>query len=68
VYPLAELLAKQQVPFVFVTGYAPRSVDPRFTAVPILQKPVLQEDLAATLERVLAGPQRLTEASGAAAE
>jgi len=68
VYPLAELLAKQKVPFVFVTGYAPRSVDPRFTDVPILQKPVLQEDLAATLERVLAGPQRLAEAPGAAAE
>ena len=53
---------------MFVTGYAPRSVDSRFTAVPILQKPVLQEDLAATLQQVLAGPQRLTEASGAAAE
>lgn len=69
VYPLAELLAKQQVPFVFVTGYAPRSVDPRFTAVPILQKPVLQDDLASTLQRVLTGPQALAkEASGAAAE
>src|SRR6185312_2664481 len=68
VYPLAELLTKQQVPFVFVTGYAPRSVDPRFTHVPILQKPVLQDDLAAILDRVLAGPQRVAEASGAAAE
>jgi CheY-like chemotaxis protein len=69
VYPLAELLVAQQVPFVFVTGYAPRSVDPRFTTVPILQKPVLQDDLASTLERVLAGPQvRAQPASGAAAE
>src|SRR5262249_49516191 len=69
VYPLAELLAAQQVPFVFVTGYAPRSVDPRFTTVPILQKPVLQDDLANTLKRVLAGPQILAQqASGAAAE
>ena len=69
VYPLAELLAAQKVPFVFVTGYAPHSVDPRFTSVPILQKPVLQEELASVLERVLAGPQRRAEqASGAAAE
>jgi two-component sensor histidine kinase/DNA-binding response OmpR family regulator len=68
VYPLAELLASQQVPFIFVTGYAPRSVDARFTAVPILQKPVLQDELAAVLEKVLAGPQRrVQKASGAAA-
>jgi len=54
VYPLAELLTKQSVPFVFVTGYAPRNVDPQFTAVPILQKPVVQEDLAGVLQDVLA--------------
>ena len=53
VYPLAELLTEQSVPFVFVTGYAPHSVDPRFTAVPILQKPVLQEDLADILQNIL---------------
>jgi two-component sensor histidine kinase/DNA-binding response OmpR family regulator len=53
IYPLAELLTEQSVPFVFVTGYAPRSVDPRFTAVPILQKPVLQEDLAGILQNIL---------------
>src|SRR6185437_11405767 len=69
VYPLAELLVSQQVPFIFVTGYAPRSVDARFTTVPILQKPVLQDELAAVLEKVLAGPQRrIQKASGAAAE
>ena len=53
IYPLAELLTEQSVPFVFVTGYAPRSVDPRFTAVPILQKPILQEDLADILKDIL---------------
>ena len=69
VYPLAELLTAQRVPFVFVTGYAPRSVDARFTAVPILQKPVLQDELASVLQQLLAGPQRRPErASGAAAE
>jgi two-component sensor histidine kinase/CheY-like chemotaxis protein len=54
VYPLAELLTEQSVPFLFVTGYAPRSVDPRFAAVPILQKPVMQEELASALQDVLA--------------
>jgi two-component SAPR family response regulator len=68
VYPLAELLASQQVPFIFVTGYAPRSVDARFTTVPILQKPVLQDELAAVLDQVLSGPPRRAKAaSGAAA-
>jgi two-component sensor histidine kinase/DNA-binding response OmpR family regulator len=56
VYPLAELLAEQNVPFVFVTGYAPRSVDPRFTSVPILQKPVLEDDLVELLQTLLAAP------------
>ncbi len=68
VYPLAELLTAQKVPFIFVTGYAPRSVDARFTAIPILQKPVLQDELAAMLEQVLTGPRRTKAASGAAAE
>jgi len=53
VYPLAELLTAQQVPFLFVTGYAPHTIDPRFSAVPILQKPVLEEQLAAALQTVL---------------
>jgi two-component sensor histidine kinase/CheY-like chemotaxis protein len=53
VYPLAELLTAQSVPFLFVTGYAPQTVDPRFASVPILQKPVLEEQLATMLEKVL---------------
>jgi PAS domain S-box-containing protein len=53
VYPLAELLTAQSVPFLFVTGYAPHTVDPRFSSIPILQKPVLEEQLAAMLQKVL---------------
>ena len=54
VYPLADLLISQKVPFVFVTGYAPRGVDSRFHAVPVLQKPVAEEELARTLKSMLA--------------
>jgi len=54
VYPLADLLTAQCVPFVFVTGYAPRGVDPRFGAVPVLQKPVAEADLIRTLKTILA--------------
>jgi PAS domain S-box-containing protein len=53
VYPLAELLTAQSVPFLFVTGYAPHTIDPRFSSVPILQKPVLEEQLAMALQKVL---------------
>ena len=52
VYPLAELLTAQRVPF-FVTGYAPHTIDPRFAAIPILQKPVLEEQLSTALRKVL---------------
>lgn len=40
IYPVADLLAGQGVPFVFVTGYDEHSVDSRFAEVPILQKPL----------------------------
>jgi len=53
VYPLADLLTKQGVPFIFVTGYAPSSVDERFARVPILQKPVLQNELVGALGAIL---------------
>jgi two-component sensor histidine kinase/DNA-binding response OmpR family regulator len=63
VYPLAELLEAQRVPFVFVTGYAPRGLDPRFGAVPVLQKPVAEEDLARTLRTLLpARPEAVAKA------
>lgn len=53
VYPLAAILAKRNIPFVFVTGYSPDSIDPRFTHIPVLQKPIERQALLA----VLAGSQ-----------
>jgi two-component SAPR family response regulator len=40
IYPVADILTGQGVPFVFVTGYDEHSVDSRFADVPILQKPL----------------------------
>jgi two-component SAPR family response regulator len=40
IYPVADVLSGQGVPFVFVTGYDEHSVDSRFADVPILQKPL----------------------------
>ncbi len=58
VYPLAELLTEQRVPFLFVTGYGQHSLDPRFNWVPVLQKPVVQDELAGALSRVLGSASR----------
>jgi DNA-binding LytR/AlgR family response regulator len=59
VYTVAEILAKRGVPFVFVTGYDADSIDPRFSGVPILQKPIerdmLQKIFMHGADRALAG-------------
>jgi CheY-like chemotaxis protein len=49
VYPLAELLTAQDVPFVFVTGYSRGGIEERFSGVPVVQKPVTSEALAQAL-------------------
>jgi two-component sensor histidine kinase/DNA-binding response OmpR family regulator len=40
VYPVADMLRARRIPFVFMTGYGSASIDPRFAAVPVLQKPI----------------------------
>jgi response regulator RpfG family c-di-GMP phosphodiesterase len=40
VYPLAEVLKKKGIPFVFVTGYSAETIDPRFRDCNVLQKPI----------------------------
>ncbi len=60
VYPLAELLAKKEIPFVFVTGYAKDRIDARFSHTPVLQKPLTRENLEIALGTMLArAEQRL---------
>jgi CheY-like chemotaxis protein len=45
VYPVAELLADRGIPFVFVTGYGPESIDNRFAHAAVLEKPVERDFL-----------------------
>ena len=63
VYPLAELLTEQRVPFLFVTGYGSHSLDPRFTLVPVLQKPVVRDELAGALTLVLGNASKAKTAA-----
>ena len=54
VYPVADALARIQVPFAFLTGYGGESIEPRFTNVPRLEKPVGLEQLSATVRALSA--------------
>jgi PAS domain S-box-containing protein len=40
VYPVAEVLARRGIPFVFVSGYGAGGLDRRYADVPVLEKPV----------------------------
>ncbi len=45
VYSLADTLAARKIPFVFATGYGVESIEPRFSHVPVLQKPIEKDML-----------------------
>jgi CheY-like chemotaxis protein len=45
VYPLADTLAAESIPFIFVTGYGSEELDRRFLTVPVLQKPIERQAL-----------------------
>ena len=51
VYPLADILVAENIPFVFVTGYGHEELESRFSAVPVLQKPIEPQALRAVLMR-----------------
>ncbi len=54
VFPVAEILAKRGLPFVFVTGYGERSLPEPYRDRPALQKPFQSEQLKTTLARLVA--------------
>ncbi len=54
IYPVAEILAKRGVPFVFITGYGERSLAPPYRERPSLPKPFQAEQLKALLAKMLA--------------
>jgi CheY-like chemotaxis protein len=51
--PVAQALLASGRAVVFATGYAATTVPPEFRAVPILQKPFQQQDLARALRAAL---------------
>jgi PAS domain S-box-containing protein len=49
IYPVADVLTAQNVPLIFITGYSPENIEPRFPTATILQKPLDPATLKATL-------------------
>ena len=48
-YPVALLLAEQEVPFIFATGYGDRSHPSEFAGVPTIAKPYSLGDISSAL-------------------
>jgi CheY-like chemotaxis protein len=63
VYPVADRLIDRGIPFVFVTGYGRESVDQRYSAIRVLEKPVERKALEGLFARM---PDRSYEISPAA--
>ena len=53
IYPVADILAKRGLPFVFVTGYGERSLPEPYRGRPAPQKPFQAEQLKTTLAGLL---------------
>ncbi len=53
IYPVAAILAKRGLPFVFVSGYGEGSLAEPYRARPSLQKPFQAEQLKSTLAALL---------------
>jgi two-component sensor histidine kinase/CheY-like chemotaxis protein len=60
VFPVADILSRRQIPFIFTTGYGPERIVPRFAHIPLLPKPVEAHMLRKMLAEALAtGPQKV---------
>jgi CheY-like chemotaxis protein len=53
VYPVAERLAAENIPFVFTTGYGARGVADAWAGRPVLQKPYSMDALSAQLQQLM---------------
>ncbi|MBV9078055.1 MAG: response regulator [Methylobacteriaceae bacterium] len=54
IYPVAEVLARRGIPFVFSTGYGSAGIQDGFRDRPVVQKPFAQNDLEAKLRLAVA--------------
>ncbi len=53
-YPVADILIRRGIPFIFATGYGHAEGDEAYAGIPVLTKPYRPVDLAQALVLVLA--------------
>lgn len=55
-YPIAEVLQRRGIPFMFATGYGIAGVDEQWRSAPVLQKPFQPHELGAALNSLIRKP------------
>lgn len=55
VFPVAEVLKRRQIPFVFATGYGSEGLPAAFKPATVLAKPFRQDELRAAIEWIMGG-------------
>lgn len=56
IFPVAEILIRRNLPFIFVTGYGANTLPSEYAACPRLHKPFKRADLLAALSSLVADP------------
>jgi DNA-binding response OmpR family regulator len=53
VYPVADILSRRRVPYVFVTGYGDTTLPPEYVERPRIRKPFKREELIGTISNLV---------------
>lgn len=61
VFPVADALLQQQIPFVFMTGHEPSAIPRRFQSITRCQKPIAPIHVAKALLRTTRNGSRATQ-------
>mgnify|MGYP001544138219 CR=1 FL=1 len=56
VFPVAEILQRRSIPFVFTTGYGETGLPPEWRGSPVLSKPWAEADMMSMLTRLIQRP------------
>lgn len=51
-YPVADVLAERNIPFIFATGYGSKGLDTGYSKIPLLTKPFLDSELETALVQI----------------
>ncbi len=52
-FPIAEILVRRGIPFLFATGYGVKGIAEEYRSYPVLQKPFRMRDLAQVLDEAI---------------